>query len=156
ANSPVQMRAGDASRRAGKPDLLPLLDHVADGHVDSRQVQIGSVKPEAVVDVDGVAAEKQLLREHDPAAIGRQDRRTGRSSQVGARMRRPRLAVEYPSMTEVAAVLGARHRNLERLRPEALGREGVVNRACLRRLAVGPRLVLGAELDVTLLDLELR
>ena len=118
-DAPMQVGAGDAARRAGEAELLAALDDVADGHVDLRQVQVGRIEAVAVVDEHRVAAEKQVLRQHDAAAVRRVDRSARRRPQVRARMRRPRLTVEHAAMPEVASVLRASYGHGKRLGPIA-------------------------------------
>src|SRR5688572_28316182 len=71
-------------------------------------------------------------------------------------MRRPRLTVENAAMTEVPTVLRASHGHGERFGPIPLRGEGVVNRGRLCALTVRACLILGAQRDEALLDLQLR
>src|SRR5688572_1851546 len=155
-HAPVEVGPRHAPRRPGEAELLALLHYFTNGNVAPRQVQVGREEAVAVVDVNGVTAEEQVLREHYAAAVRRVDRRACGGAQIRPGMRRSRLAVEYTAMAEVAAVLRAADRHLERLAPIALRRERVVDRARLGGLAVRARLVLGRQLDEALFDLQLR
>src|SRR5688500_5160147 len=110
------MRPRHAPRCAGQAELLAALDDIADGHVDLRKVQLGRIEAVTMIDIDGVAAEKQLLRQDDAAAVGRMDLSARACAKVGSRMRRSRLTVEHAPMAEVAPVLRTADGHLESLR----------------------------------------
>src|SRR5690606_11767923 len=102
AHDPVEVRPGHAPGRADLSDLLPGLDRVALGDVDFAEVEVRGHEPGAVVDVDDVPAEEELVDDaHDPTG-GRVDGRADRAGEVDAGVAALDLAVELPAVAEAA------------------------------------------------------
>src|SRR5690606_22782221 len=102
AYDPVQVRPGHAPGRADLSDLLPGLDRVALGDRHLAEVEVRGHESGAVVDVDDVPAEEELVDDAHDAAGGRVDRRADGSGEVDARVAALDLAVELPAVAEAA------------------------------------------------------
>ncbi len=150
------MRSGHATGRTGKPEHIPLFQDLAGLDENLRQVQIDGVDTLSVVHEDCVAAEEEILGEHNATAVGRLDWRAGRGAQVRAGMRIARLTIENATMTEIPPAGRARDRDLKRLAPEAHRCQRRVNLVDLPTLARGALLVIGTQLDVTGFDSQFR
>jgi hypothetical protein len=58
----VQVVAEDETRRAGAAELLALLDLLADLDADRRHVREERLEPEPVIDDDGIAVDRAMMR----------------------------------------------------------------------------------------------
>jgi hypothetical protein len=102
AHHPVQVRPGHAAAGADAPDRLPGRHGVAHGHVLPAQVEVRAHETLAVIEVDHVARQVELLDQRDDASRGGVHGGTDGAGEVDARVPALDLPVELAAVPEPA------------------------------------------------------
>jgi len=98
----MQVRAGDATCTPDQPNHLPSLHGVAGRYERLAHVEIRGDDPAAVIDVDHIPREKEVVDERNHPAIRRANRLADRAAEINAEVARRECAVEKAPGSEFA------------------------------------------------------
>jgi hypothetical protein len=91
----MQVRPGHAAGRPDQADNLSAGDGVPCGHECLAEVEVRGDQTAAVIDVDDIAREKEVVDQRDDAAIGSPDGLAYRSAEINTEM-----AARHPSVEQ--------------------------------------------------------
>src|SRR5687768_13602028 len=94
------MGSCNTSTRSHFADLLAFLDCVAFSYERTAEMKVTSDDPRAVIDVDDLAGQKEIIDERHDTAIRGAYRRSDRAREIHSKMSAREGAVEHPPRTE--------------------------------------------------------
>ena len=139
ARGPMEVRAGHPSGRSDKSDLLSPHDRVADRHERLAEVEVRGDDSAAVVNVNDVAGEKEVVDERDDAAVRRAHRLSDRATKIDAEVTAGHAAVEDASGPELARDYQCRADEGRKPSTSAANRARACRRLCARRFSRATR-----------------
>ena len=98
----MQVRAGHAPGRSDESDLLSPHDGIAHRHQRLAEVEVSGDDPTAVIDVNNVSSEKEIVDERHDTAVRRAHRLTDCATEIDTEVATGHAAVEETPRSEFA------------------------------------------------------
>jgi hypothetical protein len=90
----MEMRTGNATRRTDDADHLSPFHRISRCNEWLAQMEIGGHDTSAMIDIDDVSRQKEIVDERDDSAIGRAHLLANRSPKINAQVARSEPAIE--------------------------------------------------------------